>query len=569
MSNRDVFISYSSKDETAAHSIRNVLEKNGISCWIAPDDIPFSQDYIKSIPAAIEQSELFLLLITDNAQASKWVRLEYQRALNIGKIIIPFLMKNCPIDEAFNFVNTDANRIDAFRKKDAALEKLVYRINSLLGREPAPLNREDFAEYIRTSRSRPRLVYAVAAAVVVAAAAAALIFLIPSLQQGGEKVEQPTASAYDAEEDETAATTVIDLTDIDYSGTDGDISWGYDQDEAVLSLSGEGAIPDYRHIGETPWFRVYKDIKHIEIGGGITRIGSFAFSNLSSLESVDIPSSVTEIGDSAFLNSSLGSVSLPESLTAISDKAFFGCENLDQIVIPESVRELGESVCELSGIKSATINARLSELPKHTFFRCDELTSVKLPDSLTKIASDSIVASKLTSIEIPNSVRSIESYALYGCAFTSVTIPKNVGFIGDHAFFDCTELVEVRMLCDIDSLSEGCFSGCESLRSINIPSGVKTIGRLCFYECSSLEQIDLPSSLEAIGDNAFDSCAGLRSVSVPSSVSSIGEHSLGFQRFSNSNNSKIWYEVYDGFVLYANGNPTAVRYAQDNGIRYK
>ena len=68
---RQVFISYSSKDFAQAQSVRHVLEQNGITCWMAPADIPGGSNYTKEIPVAIRGCQAFVLMLSNNAQKSQ------------------------------------------------------------------------------------------------------------------------------------------------------------------------------------------------------------------------------------------------------------------------------------------------------------------------------------------------------------------------------------------------------------------------------------------------------------------------------------------------------------------
>ena len=77
-------------------------------------------------------------------------------------------------------------------------------------------------------------------------------------------------------------------------------------------------------------------------GKKVIRIGIGAFSDYSSLTSVSIPDSVTDIENSAFYNcTSLTSVSIPDSVTSIGDRAFYDCNSLTSVSIPDSVTSIG------------------------------------------------------------------------------------------------------------------------------------------------------------------------------------------------------------------------------------
>ena len=129
---KEIFISYSSNDLQQAETVRNVLEKNGLSCWMAPRDIPGGSNYTKEIPIAIRNCKIFVLILSESAQSSHWVLKELDSAVNCGKVILPFMLEDCALNDEFNFLLTGAQRYSAYQKKAEAMETLIGRIRGIL-----------------------------------------------------------------------------------------------------------------------------------------------------------------------------------------------------------------------------------------------------------------------------------------------------------------------------------------------------------------------------------------------------------------------------------------------------
>ncbi|MBQ0125922.1 MAG: InlB B-repeat-containing protein, partial [Clostridiales bacterium] len=80
--------------------------------------------------------------------------------------------------------------------------------------------------------------------------------------------------------------------------------------------------------GDAPWYSEKDSIRRIVIEEGVTNIGSCAFLNCKSIESVFLPSTLTKIGRDAFAYSSVSHIDMPKSLNEIGKSAFYRC-NLD------------------------------------------------------------------------------------------------------------------------------------------------------------------------------------------------------------------------------------------------
>lgn len=133
--NRFVFISYSTADSVIAYQVRQVLEKNGIRCWMAPESIPAGGDYGQEIPQAIEGCSAFLLLLSEASQSSNWVPKELGLAIGKRKKVIPFQIDNAEITTAFNFYLTNSQRISAYNRMTEAYAELIRQLIKALTEE--------------------------------------------------------------------------------------------------------------------------------------------------------------------------------------------------------------------------------------------------------------------------------------------------------------------------------------------------------------------------------------------------------------------------------------------------
>jgi len=163
----------------------------------------------------------------------------------------------------------------------------------------------------------------------------------------------------------------------------------------------------------------------------VTSIGDRAFEN-NNLTSVTIPSSVTSIGFSAFANNSLTSVTIPSSVIVIEQAAFTN-NSLTSVTIPSSVISIGGWAFSGNSLTSVTIPSSVTSIRWRTFYN-NHLTSVTIPSSVTRIEEAVFANNNLTSVTIPNSVTSIGSSAFENNSLTSVTIPSSVTSIGFSAF---------------------------------------------------------------------------------------------------------------------------------------
>lgn len=154
MTKRDIFISYKTEDFETASWVRSVLETNGVSCWMAPADIPGGSSYAVEIPLAIQGCVVFVVILSERAQESKWIPKELDQAINLGKVVMPFMLENVPLKDDFNFYLSNVQRYAAYESKTQAIEKMLREIRAVLNvkKEEAEIPPPP----AQTASSRPR-----------------------------------------------------------------------------------------------------------------------------------------------------------------------------------------------------------------------------------------------------------------------------------------------------------------------------------------------------------------------------------------------------------------------------
>lgn len=109
----DVFISHSVKDALIADAAKHFLERRGIRCWKAPDNIVPGKTWEESIVQAISQASGILLIWSSHSQGSKQVCRELSLAATLEKIIIPFRIEPIQPDGTFAYYLTNTHWLDA------------------------------------------------------------------------------------------------------------------------------------------------------------------------------------------------------------------------------------------------------------------------------------------------------------------------------------------------------------------------------------------------------------------------------------------------------------------------
>ena len=311
-------------------------------------------------------------------------------------------------------------------------------------------------------------------------------------------------------------------------------------------------------------------IKEVVLGEGVSVISSRAFIN-SALQTINLPSTLTLIGESAFSGCDLrGPITLPAALTTISSNAFSSCKNLDNVtfseglqtmdtyafyncrqlkhaILPSTLKTIGSyAFYQCYRLEDAQLPAGLETLGDAAFYDCDSLTTFTFPEGIT-IVPNSVLNSceKLATVQLASgttrignsafqycanlatfdfnayaSLTQIDNYAFYGTGLVNVELPDQIVLMG-QCFQNCHQLKSINVPTATTYVPSNFVSNCEQLTDVQLHSGITSVNGSAFSGCSSLETLDLPDGITRIGSSAFNGCTKLQFPTLPSSLTTI------------------------------------------------
>lgn len=248
-----------------------------------------------------------------------------------------------------------------------------------------------------------------------------------------------------------------------------------------------------------------------------------------------MPSSTEEVANDAFKGDAnivdtstlsgehkLTEVEFSKNLKKIGDRAFMQT-SLESVTLEPGI-EMGTYVFDqCKKVKSVTVKEGVTEIPDALFYAFENCESVKLPSTLKKIGYRAFDRLGAKEIELPEGLESIGEEAFENSALISVTIPSTVTSLGDRAFYSCGDLKEVEFKKDakLETIGAFAFNWCTSLESVKLPEQVKKLDSGCFSYCMALESIKVPEGVAELGDCVFAGSA-IKEITLPDSIETIG-----------------------------------------------
>lgn len=347
---------------------------------------------------------------------------------------------------------------------------------------------------------------------------------------------------------------VASIGDYAFAGCSGLVSVSMNNDDPLEI--GNGAFMECTTLNNVKW----ESYERLDGKGGLTTLGTNAFTRCSSLAGIMLPGNLRFLGTTVFSQCpNLTSITVmnEKPLTLTGDHFDLNASQVT-IYVPSS---------GVQGVTAGLYNNangwkiyNISELP-YTFIDNNGYTYLKSSPGEVALsgripmADDVVVRSSIKDYngELYN-VSSITDGAFKGSSIKSFDSSKSLKLrtIGTESFANCLQLTHVAMNEGLIAIGNKAFLECEALTSIQVPSTVQTIPYKAFYLCTALSDVNLVMGVANIGTYAFGYCISLTSINLPKSLRMVENGAFIGCKFLTQVNVEsgcICYTSIDG-VLY-------------------
>ena len=252
-------------------------------------------------------------------------------------------------------------------------------------------------------------------------------------------------------------------------------------------------------------------ITEVEIGDGVTRIGSGAFAYTELTGTVTFSENVTSYGDGVFARDTL--------ITAVDWTNFKPTVKIKDGWATDYTGAHCNTVCIFDGCSS--LDTSIVDGTEYS-------GQLVLPNTIEAIYVAAFRNTGFSTVDFSNglsSIRAVGSYAITKLAnMTEFTYPGNVDFYGvndagQNNVIQGGGIEKLTIAKDVTELPVYFCTNTEKLTTVEVEDGsqLTTIGADAFTDNNALKSIDISSPVSFVGDRAFYDCAALESVKIQGS----------------------------------------------------
>ena len=253
-------------------------------------------------------------------------------------------------------------------------------------------------------------------------------------------------------------------------------------------------------------FDLCSSLQTISLSTTLHTVGDYALCG-TALTSVTVPYSVNVMGNGVFWDcDSLVSAEIYGSLTYLPADTFHYCSALERVSLTEGMQEIGENAFEDSGLVSITLPETIKKIDTAAFMGCQNLARVFIPYETTSIRNNAFYnCSSLRTVywgrnsklemgtgngneDLLNAENHYFGfYNVYFSENSDGTYALNAAYPDSRTEFVIPDTAPNGN--SITVISNSCFRDNQNLQSITIPLSITSIEANAFYGCTALQTV--------------------------------------------------------------------------------
>jgi len=212
----------------------------------------------------------------------------------------------------------------------------------------------------------------------------------------------------------------------------------------------------------------------------------------------------------------------------------------ERFTIPQYITKIGEyAFCDCT-LDSLTFNGTLSEVEMYAFANCRNLLGDIHIEDVVHMSAFAFYECEDARIIFGNKLESADTCAFYDCTGIKGDVHlENLTTVGDYAFYECAE-ADIYFGDKLINIGKSAFYECESAKGIIDLRKAETVGEFAFHDCASVTGIILGEKIDTVPYAAFNRCSSVKKIFIPKNITVIED--FAFQLFEYDWNVNVYYD---------------------------